>query len=255
MSAIKSTKSILSLEKALNILELMSNHNAPMRLQDIAQAVGIPASTALRLIYTLQSRGYINQDPASSRYYLSLKLFNLGSRISDNLSISEIARPHLKALSAQLGRSANLAVAQGNQVFIIDVVGGSSESHVITTRPGRTIPMHCTSLGRALMFDFTPAQIEEYWSATQVVPYTPLTVLDREALAQELERSRLQGYTYDPGEYRPGIAGLGAPILDNSGHPIASISVAELSSVITPEMIQAFSAALIHTARDISKQV
>lgn len=255
MNQSKSTKVILSLEKALNIIEILSNSNAPMRLQDIAAAADIPASTALRLIYTLQLRGYIKQEAASSRYYLSMKLFSIGCRISDNLSISDIARPHLKTLATRLSHSVNLAVAQDNLVFIIDVVGGSSESHNITTRPGRTVPLHCTALGRALMFDYTPSQFEEYLSATPLVSYTPLTIHEHEALWLELEREKEMGYSFDPGEFRPGIVGVGAPIFDDSGHAVASISIAELSSVSTPEMIREFGLAVLDTAGKISAQL
>lgn len=252
MNQPKSTKVILSLEKALNIIEILSNSNLPMRLQDIAAAADIPASTALRLIYTLQLRGYIKQEPASSRYYLSLKLFSIGSRISDNLSISDIARPLLKMLATQLSHSVNLAIAQDNLVFIIDVVGGSSESHNITTRPGRTVPLHCTALGRALMIDYTSEQLDEYLSSTPLISYTPLTVHDRESLWRELEQVREKGYSFDPGEFRPGIVGVGAPILNDSGHPVASISIAELSSVSTPEMVHEFAAAVQETSRKIT---
>jgi IclR family KDG regulon transcriptional repressor len=252
MKSEKTTKEILSLEKALNIIEIMANYGMPMRLQDIATSAEIPSSTALRLIYTLQKHGYINQEPASSRYYLSLKFFNIGSQISENLSIANIARPHLNELAAQVSRSVNLAISEGHSAIIVEVFGGSLESHIITTRPGRLLPMHCTALGRSLMIDYTKEQLDEYFDCVPLLSYTPLTITTPEQLYQELDVIKKCGYAYDPGEFRAGICGVAAPILSDHGHPVASISIAELSSVITLNLIQEFSEKVIQTANKIS---
>ncbi|MEA4933903.1 MAG: IclR family transcriptional regulator [Lawsonibacter sp.] len=247
-----STKSILSLEKALSIIEIMANDTTPMRLLDIANTAGIPTSTALRLVGTLQAKGYVCQDPATARYYLSLKLFHIGNRICSGLSITYIAKPYLKELAAQTGHSVNLAVHQDYHAFIVNVTPSFSENGTITTYPGRAVPLHSSAIGRALMFDYTPEQIDEYLETVPLTAYTALSILDRETLILELERSRKRGYTYDPGELRPGIVGIGAPILDQFGHPIASISVAELSSAITPELNDSLSQAIIQTTKKIS---
>lgn len=251
----KTGKTILSLQKALDIIEIMAAHEAPVRLQDIAQEAGIPSSTALRLINTLRLRGYVNQESASPRYYLSLKLFTLGSQVSANFSVLSVARPYLKEASSELGRSVNLAIEQNRQVFILEVVGGASESHVITTRPGRSVPLHCTSLGRALMFDYAQEQIDEYCAEVDLQAYTSVTVANAAALKQELERSVQRGYALDTGEYREGIMGIGVPIMDGTGRPVASISVAELCSVATQGLIDEMSAVLIRTAKQISDQI
>lgn len=243
------------MHKALDIVEIMADREFPARLQDIAADAGLSPSTALRLINTLRQRGYVNQEASSSRYYLSLKLFTLGARISSNFSIMNIARPYLKKVSIQLSRSVNLAVAQNEKVFILDVVGGAAESHMITTQPGRVVPLYCTALGRALMFGYTDQEIDEYCAQNELISFTPCTIVDRNTLKEQLNTSRLCGYSYDAGEYRNGIVGIGVPIMDSSGKPVASISVAELLSVITDEMIGEIRLALQDAAQLIAAQL
>ncbi len=247
------SNNIMSIEKVLNIIEIMSEYGSPMRLQDISEITKIPTTTAYRLINTLKNKGYIMQETSSSRYYLSLKIFNIGNKISENISINNLSIPFLKKLSYDCIHSVNFAVLQDNKATILNVVGGSLESHNITTRIGRSVPLHCTAIGRSLMFDFTDEMIEEYMSNIELMRYTPLTTMNIENLKNKLEFLRNNGYSYDPGEYRAGIVGVSAPILNDSLNPIASISIADLASEITDEKIKFLSENIIKTAKEISK--
>lgn len=251
----KSSKSILSLEKALNIIEIMSGNSEPMRLQDIAEAAGIPASTALRLISTFEAYHFILQEPSTKRYYLSLKLFNIGSRVSDNLTISRIARPYLKELSSQLKSSVNLAIEQNMSMFVLDVVGGAFESPDITVQPGKKVPMYCTGLGKAMLSNYSEERFNEFFSATPPVTYTTKTITDKAALMEEMARIRKQGYAFDSGEYRDGIIGISAPILDQSNRAIASISVADLASTLTEETLEFKSHHIMNAAVKIAEKL
>lgn len=138
--------------------------------------------------------------------------------------------------------------------MIIDVINGFSEDELIITKPGRIIPLYCSAIGRALLLDHTPEQMDDYFDNTTLLSHTPLTTTSREVLLEKLAQSRVRGYTFDPGELRPGIAGFGAPIR-SSGHIIASISLAELSSILTQEAIHQLGNSVAETARKISKKL
>ena len=88
-----------SVEKALQIIEIMMKEPEAMRLQDIALKAEMPPSTALRMINTLLVYGYVNQDPDTLRYSLSLKFAQVGSAVSSRFSLSKIAHPLLVELS------------------------------------------------------------------------------------------------------------------------------------------------------------
>ena len=255
MTPPKASKTILSLEKALRIIEIMANEGAPMRLMDIAAAASLPASTALRLLNTLQVNGYVLQEVSSQRYRLSLKLFHIGNQIASGISIIAVAKPFLVELAAQTGHSVNLAVPQGSSAVIVDIVQSPAEDVLITTQAGRILPLYCSAIGRALLMDHSRAQLESYWNAAPITRYTDLTTDSLEALAAKMEQSRAWGYTFDPGELREGIAGIGAPLRSGNGQIIGAISLAELSSLITPEMTRSIGRLIAAAAEKIAGQL
>ena len=97
--AAKQLKTNQSIEKSFLIIETMAREKEPMRLSDIALNTGIPSSTALRMINTLLNLGYINQDPTTSRYSLSLRFAYIGNCVTSQISIRDIAHPFLVELS------------------------------------------------------------------------------------------------------------------------------------------------------------
>ncbi len=251
----KLNNSNLSVEKALRIIEIMADNSDSMRLQDIANSAGLPASTALRLIATLEKHQYIHQDPINKRYYLSLKLFYLGSLVSSNIEIRSIANPYLKELSSQLNCSVNLAIEQDNEAFILDVVGGSTEPTEITTQIGRKVPLYCTGIGKSLLLDFDDERLNNLFCTKPLIRYTPLTIIDKKNILEELKQIRGKGFSIDKGEYRPGIIGVAAPIFNRTGHIIAAISVADLASNINTDVLRKKCTAIIKTANEISKKI
>ena len=100
----KMAKANQSVEKALQLVEVLAQAREPMRLQDVAEAAGLPPSTALRMLHTLILCGYANQDPMTLRYGLTLKFAYIGSLISARLDVRNLAHPLLLELSARCRR-------------------------------------------------------------------------------------------------------------------------------------------------------
>lgn len=244
-----------TLEKAIKIFELLANTSHPMRLLDISNETGIHASTASRLLSTLKSHGYVNQDPLTSRYSPSLKLFHIGCKISHNISIIGKARPILELGASQLKRSLNYAILQNEEMVVLDVIGGAFESPMITIRSGNILPLYCTALGRAIMCYYRDEDVVTYCASHPLVPYTNLTITTTTQLIEELHNSRERGYAYDRGEIRNGIAGVGVAIPGGTAVPHSALSVAFLSAEATPEIVSSLSSELQQIASAISHAI
>ena len=126
-----------SVEKALQIIEIMMKEPEAMRLQDIALKAEMPPSTALRMINTLLVYGYVNQDPDTLRYSLSLKFAQVGSAVSSRFSLSKIAHPLLVELSQRCQESCCLAVEENMELIYTDVVDGPDNMLRIMQRIGK----------------------------------------------------------------------------------------------------------------------
>ena len=116
-----------SIEKTIQIVEVMARGKGPMRLQDVAKKCGMPASTVMRMLNTLQVYGYVNQDPCTQHYSLSLRFARLGCLVSEQTNMRDVARPFLAELAQRCQETVCLWCEAEMEVECTDVVG----------RPGR----------------------------------------------------------------------------------------------------------------------
>lgn len=241
-----------SIEKALNLIEILAQQKGFMRLQDISIAAEIPASTALRLLNTLIKYNYVYQDPDSLKYTLTLKFAQIGSLVRSQFSISEIARPYLQALAVHCGEAVCLAIEQDMEVVYIDVVDGPDSMLKTLQRIGKRAPMHSTGVGKLMMTNYDQEKLELYIDRTHLAPLTQNTITTRDLLLEELSRIDQQNYSLDNEECEIGARCIASPVRDYSGRVIASISVSGPSIRMTMEKIDKIKAEVIATAFKIS---
>ena len=249
----KLTKTNQSVEKTLQIVEVMAAAREPLRLADIAGQVKMPASTTLRMVNTLVQKGYARQEPDTLRYRLTLKFARIGSLVSAQLSIRDVARPVLLSLSDQFQESACLAIEEDMRVIYVDVVDGPDGMLKITQRIGKRAPMHCTGVGKLMLTQYTPAELRELVRAKGLVSLTPNTLVTLEALERELQAVRARGYAMDDEECELGARCVAAPIRNYEGRVVAAISLSGPVSRMHPRRIEEIAPSLMAAARGISE--
>ena len=221
----KSAKLNQSVEKVLQIIETMAQSREPLRLQDISMKVKMPSSTTLRLINTLMNCGYANQDPNTLRYTLSLKFMEIGSLVSSQLNIRDIAHPYLVELSKKCKESVCLAIEQNMEVVYIDVIDGPDGMLKITQRIGKIAPIHSTGVGKLMLLNYDSSQIEHMIKTKGMAALTPNTITTKQELLNELKKIKNQGYALDNEECELGARCLSVGIKDYTGKIVAGISV------------------------------
>ena len=234
----KAVKRNRSVEKALSIVEVMAQSSRPMRLQEIASKVGIPASTAMRFLTTLAHRNYVSQDPESLRYALTLKLCNIANQISFRSSMRDLVRPQLIELSDLCQESSCLAVEDESQVVYIDVVEAPDMMLRTLQRIGKRAPLHSTGVGKCLLVNYTERQLQ--WLAEEhgFERLTENTITGIEELRREVNLVRERGYAVDNEECEPGVRCLAVPLRDYTGQVVASISISAPTSRLTMEKVE-----------------
>lgn len=242
-----------SVEKIFVIIETMAHSTVPMRLQDIAKAAVIPASTALRFINTLYSLGYIHQDPLTHRYSLTLKFAEIGEQIASQISIRDIARPFLIELSKRSEETCCLGEEHDLEVVYLDVVENPENSLRYIKRPGVRAPMHCTGIGKLLLLNKNPAELDAFIKTKKLEIHTGKTITSYSRLLEELEIVRRQGYAIDDEEHTIGVKCIAAPVKDYSGKILFGISISGPSSRLTPERIEASIPYAIDAANQVSR--
>src|ERR671914_1021127 len=125
----------------------------------IADLIGREKSQVSRTLKTLAESGFVDRDQSTLHYRLGWRFFALAARAGEQRLLSA-APPLLERLVKDLGETAHLSVLQGAEVL---TVLSKSPSHAVTAVgwSGRTVPVYCTSSGRALLFDYDQDALSE----------------------------------------------------------------------------------------------
>lgn len=244
-----------SVEKVLQIVEIMAEEGAPMRLQDLSVRCQMPASTVLRMLNTLALCGYVSQNPDTLRYSLTLKFAHIGSRVCARNSLRDIAHPVLFQLSRRCRESCCLAIEENMEMVYTDVRDGPDNMLKTMQRIGKRAPMHSTGVGKLLLLNYTESQLEGYIVCKGLTALTEHTLTTRETLMEELEEIRRRGYALDNEECELGARCVAAPVRDYTGHIVAGLSVSGPVSRMTEERIESIVPVVVEMADKISQQM
>ena len=198
-----------TIDKALDTLFLLSDRQGALRLADIARELGMPRSSAHRVLAPLVRRGLAEQD-ASGRYRAGFALMALGLNVAGREPLALAARPVLERAAADLGETFFLVVARAGQLVVLEKAEGNGFLRA-APQLGAGVPVHATAVGK-LYLAYAPDLVE----VTELPRYTPATVRGRRALATEVERVRAQGWATNVEEWQPGLAVAAAPIWSGS---------------------------------------
>ena len=224
--AAKLSKSNLSLEKALKIIETLADSLGPMRLSRIANDVDMPASTVLRMLNTLVECGYVYQeDEEQKRYGLTMRIVQLGQKVMERFSIRDVARPYLEQLVQQSKESCCLAVEENNNARYVDVIEGTHNLITIRQRVGGSAPMHCTGSGKLILSQYSKQTLKDFFENNQLPRLTPHTIATYEEMEFELEKIGKNGYAIDDEECEIGVRCIAAPIYDYQQKIVAVVSL------------------------------
>ena len=212
-----------SVQKIVAILELLSLHQE-LGLTGVAERLGLNKATTYRILQSLRQVGYVSQRGNAGPYYLTIRMFEIGSRVLDWNSEVKAARPVLERLAEETLETVHLGFLDGTRVVYLDKI----DSHHILrmhSRIGNQSPAYCTGLGKVLLSGLSPQQVRDLYREEPLERHTPNTITDIEALLEELQRVRDRGYAIDGEEHEIGIKCIAAPVRSASGAITAAISL------------------------------
>ena len=240
-----------SLDRAVAVLELLGESDGPLGLADVCERMDLHKSTAHRALMVLERSGLIERIP-ENRFRLGLKLYELGTRAIEQIDLRARVHPWFRKLSAQVGETVHLGVLQKTSVVYLDKVEPNNRRVWLASRIGASNPVYCTAMGKA-MLAFLPADdTADILARIRFTRFTARTLMTPEALQRSLDRVRRRGYAIDDEEVECGVRCVGAPILNESGRPVAAVSVSGPSSRITQQSVPGIAEHLLRCCRDIS---
>lgn len=240
--------------RCFSILDLAASKGAPISLQDVCTALDVNVNMAFRLLSSIQAAGYLDKNPATGLYSLSLRCLSLSSAALQTLDIRKIAIPYLELLWSQYPKAnVNLGLRSGMDIMTIDRIDSECLPRTYFS-PGRRLPFHCSALGKVLTSELEEAEIDRMIAASGgLKPFTPNTITDRKKLLEELARVRAEGCGRDRNEYIHGDNCSAVPVRDRDGQIAAAISISALDVNMSEAEVEATIPALKKTAARISE--
>ncbi len=239
---------IQSLARGLEILDLLANADNGMGITEFAQHLDIDKSSASRLLHTLASYGYTEQDADTRRYTLGPRILTLSNSVLNRMPLRDHARPVLAKLTHATGECSHMAILSHGKALYIDQVESPSILRV-ETEIGTMSPLHCTALGKILLA-FNRLPIPQTLNS-----YTPRTITNPAELELHMVQVRKQGYATDDEEHVLGVRCLAAPVYGFRGRVLGAIGISGPSGRMTYEKLPELADYIIELVTDLSHRL
>lgn len=253
-----STQLIESVVRAARVLRLLCQAENGVALSDVSAELGLHKTTALRLLRTLVAEQMARKDPDTGRYHLDTGLWLGAARVAEEaLSFRASVQELLRELSDRTGATVFLMVPDGRRRRMVPTLWSLPNSPVrmdpaATTSLMQT--MHANGGGKCYLAGLPEAEART-WMKGGLPALTPLTITDPAELLAELRKVRRQGYALNQQEAELGSSGVSAPVRDQRGAVIASLSFAVMPEALTSANLRRWLPILKRGAEHLSQLI
>ncbi len=220
----KSEYIIQAVSHALDLLEQFHDDVDELGVTELSKRLRLHKNNVFRLLATLESRGYIEQNKATENYRLGLKALELGQTFIKQMGLLRQAKPILEDIVATCNETAYVAIYKENHIVYLDVVETNLTVRVVS-RVGSRLPAYCTASGKVHMAHMTEEELENLRDNANLVQHTSTTIINPDDINAEMEKIREQGYAFDDEELDLGVRCIAAPIRDYTRRIVGAISI------------------------------
>ncbi|MCL6479342.1 MAG: IclR family transcriptional regulator [Peptococcaceae bacterium] len=254
MKEIRDKQIVNSVLKAFNLLEIISREKQ-IGISELARKSSLSKTTTARLLATLKRAGVVNQRPENQHFFLTTKLFELGSRGLDVVGLRSQAQPLIEDFIKEENKTVMLSVLSDLNVTIIGKFEAAQEIFRVITSVGDRAPIHCSANGLAITAFLDPERRAHVINNNVYTKYTPKTITDPESMERKLAETRERGYALEFEERHPGICAVAAPVFDSYDNVVAAVSVPRMVATISEAELAELGRKLVGLAERISRRI
>lgn len=236
-----------ALLKGFGVIEQLSD--GATSLGDVSRRMGLPKSSAYRLLTTLVELGVVERAD-NDDYRLTPRLFEYGIKALGSMDLVTLSRPFMHTLRDTTGETVHLAVRSGIHAVYLQKVN-SSHALRMDSRIGYQAQLYNTSLGKVLLAWLDPEEAKKLANSIEYKPIMPNTLQTASALLEHLEEVRTKGYACDNEENEANVICFGAPVFDHYGQIMAAVSVSMPKLRFSTEK----EAAIVHAVQEAGREI
>jgi IclR family acetate operon transcriptional repressor len=245
--------SVQSLDRALRILAIVADGSG-MSLSELANASGVPAPTAYRMLTTLESHGMVEFDKTNQLWSIGVGTYRMGAAFLRSRKLVDRARIVMQDLMEKTGETANLGLAEDDCVVFVSQV----ETHQAIRaffRPGTRSPFHASGIGKAVLAHLEPERVAAIARKAGLEAFTAKTLATLPALAHDLAETRQRGWSVDDEERNEGMRCVAAAIFNEFGEPVGGVSVSGPTVRVTHGQVARFGPWVAEAAAEVTKMI
>ena len=243
---------VQSVDRAVAILEILAR-DGEAGVTEVARELGVHKSTASRLLAALDRRELVSQDTARGRFRLGVGLVRLAGAAGRSLDVVQESRPVCRALARQEGETVNLAILSGRDALYLDQVAGPAALSPHNWA-GQRIPLHATSDGKVLLAYLSQAELARCLTPP-LRRFTDRTITTLDELSPVLAEVRQRGFATAVDELEAGLTAIAAPVRNEEGRVVASISASGPSFRIPADRIGQVAESVRRAAAEVSRRL
>jgi DNA-binding IclR family transcriptional regulator len=243
---------IKSLEKAVNIICLLSQHGSPLKLEDLVKVSGMKKTSCFRIVQTLMRSNFVSKDPETKGYFIGPGMISIGFSALDRVGVRGIALPFMKEIRKKTGTTVNLAILSGAEVIFVERL---QSAHIIEAnlRIGSRLPVHLSSMGKAILAYLPDPELETILKQIRFEKKTEKTITSIDALKDELGEIHRKGFALNNEELESGLFAIAAPLRNYTGVAVASMNISfPLMRHSKQEAMKNFCPLILEACRKIS---
>jgi len=204
-------------------MEILSESSQPLTLAQLSVLMRVPKSTLMRLLRSMETRGYLMYMPAERGYVPGTRSATLALRVLRGSNIRRECRAVLRNLVRSLGETCNLTVPDGGRVLYLERIETTAplRTHL---EPGTWVPMHCTASGKLFLASMSLLERRSILAQSPLTRHSPRTITDSRELEAELERIARRGVGIDNEEFVHGMVAVAVPVRGKDGKLVAAVA-------------------------------
>jgi DNA-binding IclR family transcriptional regulator len=244
-----------TLERSLNILELLAGHPEGLALAGISERLDMPRSACHRLLTELARCGYVRQVRDHGEYALTTKLAALGLNFLSSSGIVDIAQPLIDRLATLSGELVRLAVVDDERLTFVAKAQGARSGLRYDPDMGIDVRLSCSAAGHAWLMTLSDEKAVEivskqgFGDPAQYGRNAPTTI---KALTRILQDDRKRGFSTINEMYSPGMSAMAAPVRRKGMPAIGVITIAGPAVRLTEQRMKELGPELMAAATELA---
>lgn len=212
-----------SVTRAMALLELLAAERTPMSLARLAHRLELPKSSVHALCHTLLTLGYLRRQTDSS-FFLGPAVMPLAAAFVSGTDVVQEFNAVWDELGEPPEETMVLSVLNAHEVVYLAARGGSKPLG-LAFRAGMRLPANLAATGRAMLAFLPAGQLHSIYADVVPAPRADGAAVPFARLREELEQTRLRGYSVDDEGVRSGVFCIGAPVFDGSSEVVAGLGI------------------------------